>query len=71
MRPNRFFTDLDTSASIQWLTKESLNDCSEDYILQRIKKCDGRQEIRVYRYESSCSLSMNLLRALYLRGGQY
>jgi len=68
MRPNRFFTDLDTSASIQWLTKESLNDCSEDYILQRIKKCDGRQEIRVYSYERSCSLSMDLLRALYLRG---
>lgn len=68
MRPNRFFTDLDTSASIQWLTKESLNDCSEDYIIQRIKKCDGRQEMRVYSYESSCSLSMNLLRALYLRG---
>jgi len=68
MRPNRFFTDLDTSASIQWLTKESLNDCSEDYILQRIKKCDGREEMRVYSYESSCSHSMDLLRSLYLRG---
>ena len=68
MRPNRFFTDLDTSASIQWLTDKSQTYCSEAYIIQRIEKCDGRQEMRVYSYERSCSLSMDLLRALYLRG---
>jgi len=68
MRPNQFFTDLDTSSSIQWLLENSQNMCSEDYIIQYIKECDGRQEVRVYSYMMSFSLSMGLLRSLYLRG---
>ena len=68
MRPNRFFTDLDTSASIQWLTDKSQTYCSAEYIDQEIDECDGRQDLRVFYHQQSCSLSMDLLRALYLRG---
>jgi len=68
MRPNRFFTDLDTSASIQWLTDKSQTYCSEEYIAQEIDECDGRQDLRVFYHQQSCALSMNLLRSLYLRG---
>ncbi len=68
MRPNRFFTDLDTMSYVHWLVEKSQTYCSEAYIIQRIEKCDGRQEMRVYSYERSCSLSMDLLRSLYLRG---
>lgn len=68
MRPNRFFTDLDTMSYVHWLVEKSQTYCSEAYIIQRIEKCEGRQEMRVYSYERSCSLSMDLLRSLYLRG---
>jgi hypothetical protein len=38
MRPNRFFTELDTSASIQWLTEMSQSRCSEDYFIKGISR---------------------------------
>ncbi|SEB13920.1 hypothetical protein SAMN02745729_12153 [Marinobacterium iners DSM 11526] len=38
MRPNRFFTDLYTSASIQWLTEVSQSRCGEDYFIKDIRR---------------------------------
>lgn len=68
MRPNQFFTDLDTTNYIQWLIENSQTYCSEAYITQSIEECNGRQDIRVSNYRMSCSLSIDLLRSLYLRG---
>lgn len=68
MRKNRFFKDLDTSKHIEWLIEHAQKECNEDYILNRIKTCNNRPDMRVYSYESACDYSIDLLRALYVRG---
>lgn len=68
MRQNRFFSELDTSAYIEWLIETAAEDCDESNILDRIKACDNRPEMRAYNYQSACGFSLDLLRSLYLRG---
>jgi hypothetical protein len=68
MRQNRFYSDIDLSSSIDYALKAAQKYCSEDYIVERINRSNGRTDLRVKSYEASCYRSLGLLRSLYARG---